>query len=67
MDNIIIEQIKKFTKGMNESDSLTNLRKTPYTQGYKDCLKAIGEIIAMGEHFQKEGESLLKESEVKSG
>jgi len=67
MANIIIEQIKKFTKSMNESDSLTNLRKTSYTEGYKDCLKAVSEIIAMGEHFQKEGESFLKESEVKSG
>lgn len=54
MANIILDQIKKFIKSMNETDSLKTLRKTTFAEGYKVALDAISDIIEMGENFQKE-------------
>lgn len=49
MEKSILEQIKMFIKGMNDSEPMTKLRHTDYVEGYKAGLEAIEAIIRMGE------------------
>jgi len=53
MDKEILAQVKKFIKSMKAGDSLTNLRKTSYAEGYIAGLDAVSDIINMGESFKE--------------
>ncbi len=48
MDTIILERVISFIDGMRESNSMKNLRKNGYAEGYMAWEKGIWDLIELG-------------------
>lgn len=57
MEKIILERVISFIDNMQNADSMKNLRKNGYAEGYLACTKDIKDLIELGQALgaQKKG------------
>lgn len=48
MEKIILERLLTFINNVQDENSMKNLRKTSYAEGYMACAKDVKDLIEMG-------------------